>query len=62
MLISSMGDGDLYVVGLDQRNQNDIIEMAHDDKIVQLVSLGKLQNKYFATRCVDGDVMIWSAT
>ena len=62
VLISSMGDGDLYVVGLDQRNQNDIIEMAHDDKIVQLVSLGKLQNKYFATRCVDGDVMIWSAT
>ena len=62
VLISSMGDGDLYVVGLDQRNQNDIIEMAHDDKIVQVVSLRKLQNKYFATRCVDGDVMIWSAT
>jgi len=42
VLISSMGDGDLYVVGLDQRNQNDIIEMAHDDKIVQVVSLRKL--------------------
>ena len=36
--------------------------MAHDDKIVQIVSLSKLKNKYFATRCVDGDVSIWSAT
>lgn len=37
---------------------------AHDDKIVQIVSLGlsqNLRNKYFCTRCVDGDVNVWSA-
>lgn len=46
------------------RNQHEIVEAAHDDKICQIVSLGgsKLENKYFATRCIDGDVIIWSAT
>ena len=51
-------------MGLEQRNQNDIMVEAHDDKIVQIVSLGlrpNLRNKYFATRCVDGDVNVWSA-
>jgi hypothetical protein len=29
---------------------------------VQIVSLTKLKNKYFATRCILGNVNIWSAT
>ena len=64
LLISALGAGNYIVLGLEQRNQHDIIEAAHDDKIVQIVSLGgsKLEDKYFATRCVDGDVSIWSAT
>lgn len=64
MLISSMGDGNFLVMGLNQRNQNDIMIEAHDNKIVQIVSLGKQErmgDKYFATRCVDGDVNVWSA-
>ena len=46
------------------RNQHEIVEAAHDDKICQIVSLGgsKLDHKYFATRCIDGDVIIWGAT
>ena len=64
LLISSMGAGNFFVMGLEQRNQNDIMIEAHDDKIVQIVSLGlrpNLRNKYFATRCIDGDVNVWSA-
>ena len=64
LLISSLGAGNLIIMGLEQRNQHDIIEAAHDDRICQIVSLGgsKLEDKYFATRCIDGDVSIWSAT
>ena len=62
ILITAMGDGNLFVLGLDKRNQNDPIENAHDRKIIQVVSLNRLQNKYFATRCVDGDVMLWGST
>lgn len=40
----------------------DIFPLAHAEEICQIVSLGKLQNKYFATRCVDGHVNIFSAT
>jgi hypothetical protein len=61
LLISSLGDGDFLVLGLQDRNQNDIITGAHDEKIVQIVTLEKLKNKYFATRCIDGDLSIWSA-
>lgn len=64
LLIASMGDGNFFVMGLDQRNQNHIMMDAHDDKIVQIVSLGirpNLRNKYFTTRCVDGDINVWSA-
>ena len=62
ILIAAIGQGNFIVMGLDQRNQNDIIEGAHEEKIVQIITLSKLQNKYFATRCLDGDVSIWSAT
>ena len=41
----------------------DIFELAHGEAITQIVSLGhKQKNKYFATRCVEGHVNIWSAT
>lgn len=38
------------------------MEQAHLDSVVQICSLQKLKNKYFATRCVLGHVNIWSAT
>jgi len=61
LLISSLGEGNFLVLGLTMRNQNDIIQDAHDTRIVQIVTLDKLKNKYFATRCTDGDLSIWSA-
>ena len=36
--------------------------MAHGEEICQIVSLHKLKDKYFATRCVEGHVNIWSAS
>jgi hypothetical protein len=27
-----------------------------------ICTLEKLKNKYFATRCIDGDVSLWSST
>lgn len=64
LIVSALGDGNFVVLGKDNRNQNDIIEGAHDGKIVQIVSLSgqKLENKYFATKCIFGDLSIWSAT
>lgn len=59
--IAALGEGNFMVFGLDKRNQHDIIQSAHDVKIVQIVNLSKLGNKYFATRCTDGDFGIWSA-
>jgi hypothetical protein len=34
LIISSLGDGNFIVLGTENRNQNDIIEGAHDGKIV----------------------------
>lgn len=64
LAVSSLGDGDFIVIGKDTRNQCEIYENAHDGKIVQIVSLAgqKLENKYFATKCIYGDLSIWSAT
>ena len=61
-MIASLGSGDLIVFGLTNKNQLDIIEAAHLDSVVQICSLQKLKNKYFATRCVLGHVNIWSST
>ena len=62
IMIASLGQGDLIVFGLTSKNQLDIVEQAHQDSVVSIVSLQKLKNKYFATRCVLGHVNIWSAT
>lgn len=62
LLIAGLGRGNFIVYGLTQKNQLDIFELAHGEAISQIVSLGKLKNKYFATRCVEGHVNIWSAT
>ena len=62
IMIAALGSGDLIVFGLSSKNQLDIVEQAHQDAVVQIVSLQKLKNKYFATRCVLGHVNIWSAT
>lgn len=62
ILIAALGDGDLIVFGLTNKNQLDIVEQAHHDAVVQICSLQKLKDKYFATRCVLGHVNIWSAT
>lgn len=62
ILTASLGDGDLIVFGLANKNQLDIVENAHHATVTQIVSLQKLKNKYFASRCVLGHVNIWSAT
>lgn len=62
IMIAALGGGDLIVFGLQNKNQLDIVEQAHHDAVVQVCSLQKLKNKYFATRCVLGHVNIWSAT
>ena len=62
LLISGLGEGNFIVFGLNQKNQLDIFTWAHGDPIVSIVSLARLKNKYFATRCGQGHVNIWSAT
>lgn len=62
-LIVSMGNGDFSVYGVDQKNECIIKPEAHYSPIISIVSLGgSLKNKYFATRCSDGHVQIWSST
>ena len=62
ILVASMGEGDLIVFHLVKRNQLAIPETKHTATVTQIVSLSKLQNKYFATRCSEGHCNIWSAT
>lgn len=62
LLIASIGNGNLFVMGTEKKNQNDIIEGAHDNQIVCIVSLSKIENKYFCTKCIDGDFKVWSAS
>lgn len=61
ILISGLGENDFIVFGLEDMAQNHIFPGAHDGKIVQIITLGKFQNKYFATRCQYGDLGIWGA-
>lgn len=42
LLVSSLGEGNFMVLGLEQKNQHDIIEGAHDVKIAQIITLNKL--------------------
>ena len=62
LLVSALGKGNFIVHGLHQKNQLHIFELAHAEPIIQILNLAKLRNKYFATRCSDGHVNIWSAT
>lgn len=62
LLVGGLGRGNLVVYGAVHKNQLDIFEFAHGEIISQILSLGKLQNKYFATRCVEGHVNLWSST
>lgn len=57
-----MGDGDFIVLNLEHKKQSDIITPAHQSKIVSIVSLSKLSHKYFITRCLMGDLGIWSSS
>lgn len=51
------------VYGVAERNECKIEVWAHAHPIISIVSLGGfLKNKYFATRCSDGHVQIWSST
>lgn len=52
---------DIVVYGKHYKNQLEIYDHAHTAEITQIVSLDKLQGKYFATRCLDGHVNIWSS-
>ena len=62
MLVAGLGQGNLIVFGIAQKNQLDIVNNAHSETVIKIVSLTKLENKYFATRCSSGNVSIWSAT
>lgn len=61
-LIAGLGAGNFVVYGLVLKNQLDIFPWAHCEPITRIVSLEKLKNKYFATRCGEGHVHIWSST
>lgn len=60
-MVCGQGEGHLIVFGKARRNQLSIEKWAHAEPITQIVSLGKLKNKYFATRCGDGHVNIYSS-
>lgn len=64
-MVSSMGEGNLFIMDLRNRNQCDIITQAHEEKIVQIITLSRdveqLSNKYFVTRTIDGNIGIWSS-
>lgn len=62
LLICGLGRGNIQIYGIDRKNQLDIFEAAHNEHIIKVVSLSKLQDKYFATMCVEGHVHVWSAT
>jgi len=61
ILVCGLGDGHLIVFGKERKNQLDIVEYAHAQPITQIVSLSGIKNKYFATRCGDGHVNIYSS-
>ena len=60
-MVCGLGDGHLIVFGKERKNQLDIVEYAHAQPITQIVSLSGIKNKYFATRCGDGHVNIYSS-
>ena len=63
LLIVGLGDGHFVVYGLIDKNECKIETWAHAQPIISIVSMGGyLKNKYFATRCSDGHVNIWSST
>ena len=61
LLVCGQGEGHLIVFGKHRRNQLSIEQWAHAEPITQIVSLTKLKDKYFATRCGDGHVNIYSS-
>jgi WD40 repeat protein len=61
ILVCGLGEGHLVVFGKERKNQLDIVEYAHAQPITQIVSLSGIKNKYFATRCGDGHVNIYSS-
>ena len=54
-------EGHLIVFKKSARNQLSIEEWAHAEPVTSIVSLSRLKNKYFATRCGDGHVNIYSS-
>ena len=65
ILVASLGQGDLIIYRIEketnQLSQVEILEKAHHEHVIQIVSLQKLKNKYFATRCLSGNLNIWSS-
>lgn len=62
-LVVGLGDGHFVNYGVEHRNEWKIEIWAHAHPIISIVSFsGQLKNKYFATRCSDGHVNIWSST
>ena len=61
LLVCGQGPGHIIVFGKAKRNQLSIEPYAHAEPIISIVSLSKLKGKYFATRCGDGHVNIYSS-
>lgn len=61
LLVFGQGQGHLIVFGKQRRNQLSVEPWAHAEPIISIVSLSRLRNKYFATRCGDGHVNIYSS-
>ena len=61
ILVAGLGDGHLIIFQKERKAQTDIVEWAHAQPITQIVSLSGIKNKYFATRCGDGHVNIYSS-
>ena len=49
------------MLGFKNKNQNCIKEKFHKREIVQICSIKKLDNRFFATRCSIGDVGLFSS-
>ena len=62
MLVAALGEGNLIVFGMQLKNQIDILREAHASPVIKVITLARLNNKYFATRCAEGHVNVWSAT
>ena len=59
--ICALGVGNLIVHSLPNLHQQDYKENAHKAEIFNIITLERLDNKFFITRCSEGNLIVWSA-